>query len=131
MNKNSDKTIIDEKTGIEYTLVGDYYLPNLSIPIEKKSTYVIGKYGRARQRYLQKHKAYVITDLLLDGKLQSYLIEIDKLCNKRVDELIESLKAKSNLTEDMKNTNPLYWVGIMNTIKNQAEEIIYNEIIDS
>lgn len=78
MNKNLDKTIIDEKTGIEYTLVRDYYLPNLSILIEKKSNYIIGKYGRARQRYLQKHKPYVITDLLLDGKLQTYLIEIDK-----------------------------------------------------
>lgn len=74
MYKNLDKTIIDEKTGIEYTIVRDYYLPNLSIPIEKKSNYIIGKYGRTRQRYLQKHKPYVIADLLLDGKLQSYLI---------------------------------------------------------
>lgn len=129
MNKNLDKTIIDEKTGIEYTLVRDYYLPNLSILIEKKSNYIIGKYGRARQRYLQKHKPYVITDLLLDGKLQTYLIEIDKLCNKRVNELIESLKAKSELTEDIKNTNPLYWIGTMNAIKNQAEEIVYGDII--
>ena len=67
--------------------------------------------------------------MLLNGKLQSHLIEIDKYSNEKLNELISTLKLQNDLTEEMKNTNPLYWVGIMNAIKNQAGEIIYNELI--
>ena len=67
--------------------------------------------------------------MLLNGKLQSHLIEIDKYSNEKLNELISTLKLQNDLTEDMKNTNPLYWVDTMNAIKNQAEEVIYKELI--
>lgn len=114
---------------IEYTKVGDYYLPNLYIPTEVTTNYTIGKYGKARLNYIKKYNSCFYIDLLLNGKLQSHLIEIDKHSNEKLNELISTLKLQSDLTEDMKNTNPLYWVGTMNAITNQAEEIIYNELI--
>ena len=88
MNNKLPKTKIDEKTGIEYHLEGDYYIPNLTMPKKEKIT--LNKYGR---------------------------------------KIIKQLKEKSNLTEEMKNTDVLYWVGTINSIKAQAEEIIYNELI--
>ena len=114
---------------IEYTKIGDYYFPNLYIPIKDKLNYVIGKYGRAKLNYIKKHKSYYYTDLLLNGDLQNHLIDVDKICSERLELTNSSLKEKSNITEEMKNTNPLYWVETMNAIKNQAEEIIYNELI--
>lgn len=67
--------------------------------------------------------------MLMDGTLNSYLKEIQETATKRVEQIIKQLKSKSNLTEDMKNTDMLYWVGTMNAIKNQVEEIVFNELI--
>ena len=67
--------------------------------------------------------------LLVENKLNSHLKEIQEIAEKNVNDLVEQLKEKSNLTEDMKNTNPMYWVGTMNAIKNQAEEIVLKDLI--
>ena len=122
-----EKEITDKKTGISYTLVGDYYIPNLTMPKQEKIT--LNKYGRLRLKYLKEDKKAEYTMLLVENKLNSHLKEIQEIAEKNVSNLIEQLKAKSDLTEDMKNTDPLYWVGTMNTIKNQAEEIVLKDLI--
>ncbi len=104
--KELKERFVDEKTGIEYIRHGDYYIPNLVLPKQKKIH--LNKYGRMRLNYLE---------------------EIQETATKRIDLIIDDLKAKSNLTEDMKNTDMLYWIGTMNTIKQQAEEIILKELI--
>ncbi len=127
MNNKLPKTKIDERTGIEYRLEGDYYIPNIVAP--KQERIVLNKYGRMRLNYLKEHKKTEYTIMLMEGTLTTHLKEIQETATKRVNQIIEELKAKSDLAEDMKNTDMLYWVGTMNSIKAQAEEIVYNEII--
>ena len=126
-NMELKEKIIDEKTGIEYTRKGDYYIPNLTLPKQEKIN--LNKYGRMRLKYLKEHKKADYMTMLMDGTLNSHLKEIQEKAETRVEQIINQLKEKSNLTEDMKNTDPLYWVGTMNAIKNQAEEIVFNELI--
>ena len=118
---------IDEKTRIEYIRNGDYYLPNLVLADQKKIQ--LNKYGHLRLEYLKKHKKAEYTILLMDNKLIDHLEEVQETASKRVEKIIQSLKEKSNLTEEMKNTDQLYWVGMMNNFKNQAEEIVLKELI--
>ena len=126
-NKELKKEITDEKTGINYTLVGDYYLPNLKLEQEEKIT--LNKYGRMRLNYLKEHKKVEFSIMFMNMTLNKHLKEIQDTAQKRVNELVEQLKAKSDLTEDMKNTDPLYWIGTMNALKGQAEEIVLKELI--
>ena len=126
-NKELEKEITDEKTGISYTLVGDYYLPNLKLKQEEKVQ--LNKYGLLRLDYLKKNKKAELSIMFMDMTLNKHLKEVQELAQTRVNELVEQLKAKSGLTEDMKNTDMLYWVGTMNAIKNQAEEIVLKELI--
>ena len=127
MNKELQKTKIDKRTGIEYHLEGDYYIPNLVMPEQEKST--LNKYGRMRLNYLKENKKAEYSIMLMDGTLNSHLKEIQETATERVEKIIKQLKFKSNLAEDMKNTDMLYWVGMMNNFKNQAEEIVFNELI--
>ena len=126
-NKELKDKFIDEKTGIEYTLVGDYYLPNLVIEPQRKID--LNKYGRLRLEYLKNHKKAEYTILFMNNKLTDHLEEVQKTATKRVKEIIKSLQDQSNLTEEMKNTDQLYWIGMMNNFKNQAEEIVLKELI--
>ena len=128
MNNKLAKTKMDERTGIEYTLVGDYYIPNLNITKQEK---ILNKYGRMRLNYLKEHKKAEYSIMLVDGTLNKHLKEIQEAAQARVEQIINQLKEKSNLTEDMKNTDMLYWVGMMNNFKNEAEEIVFKEIIYS
>ena len=127
MNKELPKTKIDERTGIEYHLEGDYYTSNLVMPEQEKIT--LNKYGRMRLNYLKENKKAEYSIMLMDGTLNSHLKEIQETATERVEKIIKQLKLKSNLTEEMKNTDMLYWVGMMNNFKNQAEEIVFNELI--
>ena len=113
---------IDEKTGIEYIRNGDYYLPNLVLA-------ELNKYGRLRLNYLKNHKKAEYAILFMDNKLTDHLEEVQEIAAKRIEEIIQSLKEQSDLTEEMKNTDQLYWVGMMNNFKNQAEEIVLKELI--
>lgn len=126
-NEELKKEITDEKTGIDYTLVGDYYLPNLKLEQEEKI--ILNKYGLLRLDYLKKHKKVELSIMFMNMTLNKHLKEVQETAQARVNELVEQLKAKSNLTEDMKNTDMLYWVGTMNSIKAQAEEIVFSELI--
>ena len=126
-NEKLKESYIDDRTGIEYKLVGDFYIPNLSMKQEEKI--ILNKYGRLRLNYLKTHKKAEYSIMLIDGTINKHLKEIQETAQSRVNLIIEELKAKSNLTEEMKNTDMLYWVGTMNAIKQQAEECVLNEII--
>ena len=127
MENELPKTKIDEKTGIEYHLDGDYYIPNLTIPKQEKI--ILNKYGRMRLNYLKEHTKADYTIMSINGTLNTHLKEIQEAAQTRVEQIIRQLKGKINLTEDIKNTDVLYWIGTMNEIKNQAEEIVFNELI--
>jgi len=126
-NKELKERFIDEKTGIEYVRQGNYYIPNLVLPKQKKIH--LNKYGRMRLNYLKEHKKAEYAIMVMENTLIDHLEEIQETAIKRVNQIISNLKEKSDLTEDMKNTNMLYWVGTMNAIKQQAEEIILKELI--
>ena len=127
MNTDLKEKIIDENTGIEYHLEEDYYIPNLVMPEQEKIS--LNKYGRIRLNYLKENKKAEYSIMLMDGTLKSHLKEIQETATERVEQIIKQLKSKSNLTENMKDTDMLYWVGMMNNFKNKAEEIVLNELI--
>lgn len=128
MNSNELKErFIDEKTGIEYIRQEDYYIPNLVLSKQKKIH--LNKYGRMRLNYLKEHKKAEYTIMFMENTLIEHLEEIQETATKRVNQIINDLKAKSDLTENMKNTDVLYWVGTMNAIKQQAKEIVLKELI--
>ena len=97
------------------------------MPKQEKIT--LNKYGRMRLNHLKEHKKADYSIMLLDGTLNTHLKEIQEQAISRVEQIIKQLKDNSNLNEEMKNTDMLYWVGTMNSIKAQAEEIVYNELI--
>ena len=97
------------------------------MPEQEKIT--LNKYGRMRLKYLKENKKAEYSIMLMDGTLNNHLKEIQETAITRVEQIIKQLKEKSNLTEEMKNTDVLYWVGTLNSIKAQAEEVIYNELI--
>lgn len=127
MNNKLPKTKIDERTGIEYNLEGDYYIPNLAMT--KQENVTLNKYGRMRLNYLKENKKADYTIMIMDGTLNKHLKEIQEVAIEREEQIVSQLKEKSDLTEGMKDTNMLHWVGTMNTIKNQAEEIVIDELI--
>ena len=95
----------------------------------KQEKIILNKYGRMRLKYLKEHKNADYTIMLMDGTLNTHLKELQETANNRVQQIISELKSKSDLTEDMKNTDMLYWVGTMNSIKAQAEEIVFSKLI--
>ena len=95
----------------------------------KQEKIILNKYGRMRLNYLKEHKKADYTIMLMNGTLNTHLKEIQETADSRVQKIISQLKAQSDLTEDMKNTDILYWVGTMNSIKSQAEEIVFSELI--
>ncbi|MBQ9659557.1 MAG: TnpV protein [Clostridia bacterium] len=126
-NKELKEKIVDERTGLEYRLQGDYYIPNLVVQKQRKIH--LNKYGRMRLNYLKEHKKAEYAIMFMENTLIDHLEEIQGTATKRLNLIMDDLKAKSDLTEDMKNTDMLYWVGTMNSIKNQAEKIILKELI--
>ena len=127
-NKELKQTIIDERTGIGYNLVNDYYIPNLVMP-KPRRTGTVGKYGRMRARYLRENKKAEYSIMLIDNELTSHLLDIDDICKEKVDLLVKQIAEKENVNEELKTKNQLEWVVQMNNIKNRVEEIIANEII--
>lgn len=125
-NKELKENNIDNKYGIEYTKVGDYYMPNLVLEKEK---IILNKYGRMRLKFLKENKKAEYMIMFTKGTLNKHLKEIQETAQERIDIIIEQLKKQNNLTEEMKNTNQLYWVGMMNNFKNTAEEIVLKELI--
>ena len=119
----------ERKNKIEYRKEGDYYIPNLIVAKDEYADYCVGKYGRLRLNYLKENKRAEYSIMLMDGTLRKHIVQVDMEAKNRVENIVNSLKSQSNLTEEMKNTNQLYWVGMMNNFKNQAEEIVLKELI--
>ena len=118
---------IFEQCGGTYTQVGDYLLPNLIIDEDEQQ--FIGKYGRMRKRYLKEHRPVLFTNLLLSGKLDQHLTEIDRTCTERMELLTRQMADREAVTEALKAADQMEWVRRMNNIQNRAEEIVLNELV--
>lgn len=115
------------ENGIEYIRKGDYYVPNLALPTEKG--YNIGKYGRQHERYLkEKHPCYYSL-LMMNGTLLEHLENVDKAAKTELEKLIKAMAEKEGITEQLKATDQMKWIGLMNNIRHCAEEIINENII--
>ena len=114
------------ENGIDYILIGDYYIPDLKLPEENRP---IGRYGRLHREYLKQEHPARYSSLILTGKLWTYLADLNEQAEERLDLIIEQMKAAEEVTEELKARNQLEWVGRMNNIRNRAEEIINSELI--
>ena len=119
--------ISNEQTGISYTLQGDYYLPDLTLPPEEEKR--IGVWGQRHARYLKEYHKVRYINLLTRGKLNCYLADIDEQAEEMFFRLVEQMKEREGITEKLKSENPLCWIGKMNNIRNRAEESINQELI--
>ena len=109
-----------------YTLVGDYYLPDIALPEETRP---IGKWGRMHRDYLEQNHPIRFNDLVLSGQLWTYLADLNEQAQERLFLIIEQMKASEGVTEELKATDQMAWIGAMNSIRNRAEEIILREMI--
>lgn len=121
------KHIVDEKTGIHYTLVGDYYIPNLSLPDGEDKP--IGIWGQRHRRYLKEHHRVRYMNLLTSGKLNSYLADINEQADELFYRLVKQMSETQGVTEHMKAGNQMLWVGRMNNIRASATEIVNHDLI--
>ena len=119
--------IADERTGIRYELIGDYYYPCLTV--EESSP--LSKYGRLRKRYLREHKRVLYYTLLTSGKLYEHLAEIDTSACAMAEYLIKEMAKRQGVTEQLKATDMMKWVEMMNNIRACVDEIVLNDIVYS
>lgn len=124
---NLKESFIDNRTGIEYNLVGDYYLPNLVLEAEEKV--ILNKYGLLRLNYLKGHKKADYIIMFMNKTLNKHLKEVQETAKARVDTLIKEFAKQDNINEELKAKNQLEWVQMMNNCKNRAEEIVFSELI--
>lgn len=123
-----EKYITDERTGLKYELVGDYYLiTGDDGPDEEQKA--IGIWGQRHLRYLKNHRNVLYINLLTSGKLNNHLADVDKQAEKMFEQLVKQMAAAEGVTEQLKATDQMTWVGEMNNIRNRAMEIINAEII--
>ena len=121
-----EKTIIDERTGLKYELVGDYYLVAGEDEPEHEP---IGIWGQRHGRFLREHKHCTYSAMLISGKLDSYLRDIDRQAEEMFSWLVNELAEKENITEALKAENQMLWVQRMNTIRETAMEIVNHDLI--
>lgn len=113
---------------LTYTEVGGYFYPDLTLP-ETEDDRPLGKYGLLRKTYLKRHRSMMYDRLLLAGKLDNHLQEIDALAAEQVDRIVADLAAKEGVDEQLKAADQLRWVGLMNSFRAAAEEQILREIV--
>lgn len=116
------------ENGIEYVKCGDYYVPNLRAPTQQ---YQIGKYGKLHGKFIKEHHRAFYSILFMTGKWFEYLTDIDAQANEMVDSLVKQTVIKQGITEELKATDQMKWVGLMNNIKHSVEEIVMNDIVYS
>lgn len=117
----------DEKTGINYTLQGDYYLPDLALPAEEQQP--IGIWGQRHLRHIKQNQRVLYTNLLTSGKLNSYLADINRQAEEMFSRLVKQMAEREGVTEKLKADNQMAWVGRMNDIRSRATEIVNNDLI--
>ena len=122
-----DKHIYDEKNGLWYELQGDYYLPCLKLP--KEESRHIGIWGKRHLRYLKQHRKVLYSELLISGKLNDYLADINEQAEEMFSRLVKQLSEKESVTETLKAENQMLWVQKMNSIRNTAMEVVSNDLI--
>ena len=115
------------ENGIEYELRGDIYYPILTVG--EQTSYEIGKYGNLHLEFIEKHRRGRYTTLLIEGKLNEYLHNIDVEAHEQVERIIERMTEQSGVNEELKASSPLRWVQMMNNIKSSAEEIVLAEVV--
>ena len=120
-----EKYIYDEKSGLHYKLISDYYLPCLEAPQAPQ----IGVWGERRRRYLRKHEKATYTAMLLSGTLNAHLEEVDRSAIEMFDRLISQMVAQEGISEELKAADQMEWVLQMNNIRNHADEIIRSTLI--
>ena len=112
---------------LNYKRNGDYLLPDMGLTEAERKP--LGKYGIMRQQYLEKNRPGLYTRLILSGRLMEHLQEIDETAHSRLESLMSLLTQQEGVTEEMKARDPMAWVGAMNNLKSQAEEMILTELI--
>ena len=117
----------DEKTGIRYTLQGDYYLPDLALPAEEQQP--IGIWGQRHLRYLKQNRRVLYTNLLTSGKLNSYLADINRQAKEIFSRLVKQMAEREGVTEQLKVDNQMAWVARMNNIRSRATEVVNTDFI--
>ena len=114
---------------LRYVWCGDYLIPDLTL--NAKAYPPLGKYGRIREKYLKEHRHLLYSTILLGGRLDEHLHEIDAAAQKRMDHLTRQMAETAGITEELKACDPMRWVCEMNAIKAQAEEMVFEELIYS
>ena len=127
MNPHLPRHIHDNQNGLDYTLHGDYYFPDLELP--DIPLQAIGHYGRIRLNYLQEHRPGLYTRLILSGKLYGHLAEIDQTSRRRMEQIIPRMAQAEGVDEKLKAKDQMAWVGRMNNIRQRAEETILRELV--
>ena len=117
----------DEKTGILYTLQGDYYLPDLALPAEEQQP--IGIWGQRHLRHLKQNRRVLYTNLVTSGKLNSYLADINRQAEEMFSRLVKQMAEREGLTEQLKADNQMAWVSRMNDIRSRATEVVNTGLI--
>ena len=117
----------DERTGISYTLQGDYYLPDLALLAEEQQP--IGIWGQRHLRHLKQNRRVLYANLLTSGKLNSYLADIDKQAEEMLFRLVKQMAEREGVTEQLKADNQMAWVGRMNNIRSRATEVVNTDLI--
>ena len=123
--KELEKYIIDEKTGLKYELVGDYYYPCLAAPEAPK----VGRFGMLYHDYLRTHKKVTYSGLMLSGKLKEHIEDVDRQAEEMFAQLVDQMKQAEGVTEQLKTTDQMEWVRRMNSIRNRTEEIVKSEVV--
>ena len=117
------------ENNLTYTRNGDYLIPNLTL--SEQPSEPLGKYGRMRKAYLKEHRPLIYNQLLMSEKLYPHLLEIDKTAHQRLEQMMPQLTKDAGATEELKARDPMQWVGLMNTCKAQAEEMLMAELINN
>ena len=117
------------ENSLTYTMNGDYQIPDLKLTEQPEKP--LGKYGRMRKAYLKEHRPLIYNQLLQTEKLYPHLLEIEETANSRLEQMMPQLAKDAGATEQLKASDPMRWVGLMNTCKAQAEEILMAELIHS
>lgn len=123
------KHIVDEKTGIPYTLVGDYYLPWGDLSDDEPEYRPIGIWGQRHLRYIKQHRRVHYTELLTSGKLKDYLADLNDEAEEMFSRLVKQMAEQQGITEQLKAADQIAWVGAMNNIRNSAMEVVLDELI--
>ena len=124
--KELKPVIHDEKNGLDYILVGDYYIPLIQVPEEIRD---IGFYGSLRRNYLKDYKKALYSQLMLTGKLWTYLADLNEICVVRRDQMMDRLMETEGVTEELKGRNQMEWIRRVNNIRNRVDEVILNELV--